>query len=163
MIRIIFRKIHTFLDIYIGRLRRYFLLINVKEKGKNISLCFPLTIQGRENISIGNNTAIGHYVHIWGSGGVTIGSDVLIAAHCCITSLGHDVSRPLMRQSVIAKPVIIGDGCWLGYNVTVLPGVTIGKGSVIGAGSVVTKDIPPMSVAVGNPAKVLKKREIINE
>ncbi|MDE6407021.1 MAG: hypothetical protein K2K48_06295 [Anaeroplasmataceae bacterium] len=55
------------------------------------------------------------------------------------------------------KPVIIGDKTWLGANVTVLPGVTIGEGAVIGAGSVVTKDIPPYTVAVGNPCKVVKE------
>lgn len=59
---------------------------------------------------------------------------------------------------MISKSVSIEDDVWLGYNVTVLPGVTIGKGSVIGAGSVVCSDIPPYSIAVGNPAKVIKRR-----
>jgi acetyltransferase-like isoleucine patch superfamily enzyme len=65
----------------------------------------------------------------------------------------------LINESTIAKPVIVDDDVWLGYNVTVLPGVTIGKGSVIGAGSVVTKNIPPYSIAVGNPCKVIGQRK----
>ena len=59
-----------------------------------------------------------------------------------------------------ARPIIIGNGCWLGGGVIVLPGVTIGDGCVIGGGSVVTKDIPPNSLAVGNPCRVIRK---INE
>ncbi|MCX7595635.1 MAG: acyltransferase, partial [Fischerella sp.] len=62
------------------------------------------------------------------------------------------------EQGVTCKGIIIEDDCWLGHGVTVLDGVTIGKGSVIGAGAVVTKDIPPYSVAVGIPAKVVKSR-----
>jgi acetyltransferase-like isoleucine patch superfamily enzyme len=65
-----------------------------------------------------------------------------------------------MIENTISKEVVIEDDVWLGYNVIVLPGVTIGKGSVIGAGSVVSKDIPPYSIAIGNPARVIKKREI---
>jgi acetyltransferase-like isoleucine patch superfamily enzyme len=121
---------------------------------------WPLVIKGKYNVSIGSHTAIGEYVHIWGNGGVNIGSDVLIAAQCCISSLGHDYTSSLINEKTIAKPVIIEDAVWMGYNVTVLPGVKIGKGSVIGAGSVVSKDIPPYSIAVGNPCKVIKKREI---
>jgi acetyltransferase-like isoleucine patch superfamily enzyme len=141
------------------KIRIKFYLRSCKEKGNNIYLFFPLTIEARYNVSIGNNTAIGTYCHIWGAGGVKIGDDVLIAAHCCITSQGHDTSCELLRERVTYKEVVIEDNVWLGYNVTVLPGVTIGKGSVIGAGSVVTSDIPPYSIAVGNPAKVIKTRE----
>ena len=60
---------------------------------------------------------------------------------------------------VSSKPIVIEDDCWLGGGVIVLAGVTIGKGSVIGAGSIVTKDIPPYSVAVGNPCKVMRTIE----
>ncbi|GHV48006.1 hypothetical protein FACS1894181_02690 [Bacteroidia bacterium] len=135
-------------------------LLPFKEKGKNVSLYFPLIVEGKQNVSIGNNSALGSFCHIWGIGGVTIGNNVLIAAHCCITSLGHDISCSSMRENIISKKVVIEDDVWLGYNVIVLPGVTIGKGCVIGAGSVVTSDIPSYSIAVGNPARVIKKREI---
>ncbi|MDR2010353.1 MAG: acyltransferase [Bacteroidales bacterium] len=143
----------------VKKIRIKLYLRKFKEKGNNIGLCFPLTVEARYNVSIGNNSAIGTYCHIWGAGGVKIGNNVLIAAHCCITSQGHDTSHKIMRGTVILKEVVIEDNVWLGYNVTVLPGVTIGQGSVIGAGSVVTSDIPPYSIAVGNPAKVIKTRE----
>lgn len=63
----------------------------------------------------------------------------------------------LTTDDEYGKPITIGDNCWLGGNVIVLPGVNIGSGSVIGAGSVVTHDIPPSSLAYGNPAKVVRK------
>ncbi len=151
------------------RLNRLFLKIktiwflkNLKQQGSNIKLYFPIVIWGKEFVTIGDNTSIGEYSHMWGQGGIFIGKNVLIAAHCCISSLNHNYSAPIITfGGVIANPVVIEDDVWLGYNVVILPGVTIGQGSVIGAGSVVVKDIPPYSVAVGNPAKVIKKR-IIN-
>jgi len=141
------------------KIRLFFYLKSFKKVGMNVRILFPVKIEGKHNVSIGNNSGIGTFCHIWGSGGVKIGNNVLIAAHCCITSLGHDTSIEVLREKTISKSVIIEDNVWLGYNVIVLPGVTIGTGSVIGAGSVVTSNIPPYSIAVGNPAKVIKKRE----
>jgi acetyltransferase-like isoleucine patch superfamily enzyme len=92
---------------------------------------------------------------------ITIGKNCLIAANCQIfDGNGHDLSMDDVYNRVNtvgdAKEIVIEDAVWLGANVIVMPGVRIGKGSVIAAGSVVVKDIPPMSVAGGNPAKVLK-------
>jgi len=70
----------------------------------------------------------------------------------------HDVADSERRAGMYhPKPIIVGDGCWIGGGVIILPGVTIGRGSVIGAGSVVTKSIPANSLAVGNPCKVIRK------
>lgn len=70
----------------------------------------------------------------------------------------HETEVQSRRDRIeYALPVTIGDDCWIGGNVTILPGVTIGKGTTIGSGSVVTKSIPEFSVAVGSPAKVIKK------
>lgn len=70
----------------------------------------------------------------------------------------HETEVQSRRDNIeYAKGVVIGDDCWIGGNATIMPGVTIGKGCTIGAGSVVTKDIPDFSVAVGAPAKVVKK------
>ena len=95
------------------------------------------------------------------SGLVSIGNGVRIAAHCMIVAGNHrfeDTSKPIHGQGIEPKPITIGDDVWIGGSVNIMAGVTIGHGSVIGAGSVVTKDIPPMSVAVGAPAKVIKTR-----
>lgn len=143
-----------------NKIRTYLYLSEFLYAGKNISIFFPVKIEGKNQVSIGNNSAIGTFTHIWGNGGVNIGNNVLIAAHCCITSLNHNYEGDLINTSeCISKNVIIGDDVWLGYNVVILPGVKIGTGCVIGAGSVVTKDIPEYSIVVGNPAKVIKLRE----
>lgn len=88
---------------------------------------------------------------------VTIGERCLLGPHVSIFTAGHPV-HPASRSTgwTYGIPVTIGDDCWIGGCSIILPGITIGCGSVIGAGSVVTKDIPPMSIAVGNPCHVKK-------
>lgn len=93
-------------------------------------------------------------------GPVTIGRGSVCAQHCFITGQSHryqDVTTDFRRQGFDIKPVAIGEDVWIGSNCVIVPGVTIGKKSVIGAGSVVTKDVPALSFAVGNPAKVVKQ------
>ena len=112
-------------------------------------------------IKVGDYCSINSFVHISGNGGVLIGNNVLIATQSVLVSANHNFEMtniPISQQGETAKPIIIEDDCWLGAGVKVLAGVTIHKGSVIGAGSVVTTDIPEYSVAVGVPAKVIKKR-----
>jgi acetyltransferase-like isoleucine patch superfamily enzyme len=88
---------------------------------------------------------------------VTIGPRALIGPHCMIMDTAfHDVDPARRLEPPTAQPITIGENVWLGARVVVLPGVTIGDDSVIGIGSVVTHDIPPRSVAVGVPAKVVK-------
>lgn len=91
---------------------------------------------------------------------VTIGKDVLIASNVLITDSDHVVEVggiPATRNNkFISKPVAVEDNCWIGQNVVILKGVRIGHDSIIGANSVVTKDIPPCSVAAGNPARVIR-------
>jgi acetyltransferase-like isoleucine patch superfamily enzyme len=109
-------------------------------------------------VIIGDRTKIGLSNTIIGP--VTIGNDIRLAQNITLSGLNHnyeDVSRPIHIQGVSTAPITIGDGTWIGANVVVLAGVTIGKNCVIAAGSVVTKDIPSYAVAVGNPARVLKK------
>lgn len=91
-------------------------------------------------------------------GMVKIGDRVLFGPFVSIFAATHETDVQSRRDGVeYAKPVLIGDDCWVGGNTTIMPGVTIGKGCTIGAGSVVTKDIPDFSVAIGSPAKVVKK------
>jgi len=88
---------------------------------------------------------------------IRIGDGVMIAPSVTITTTGHPI-HPELREDFrrFSKPIVIEDRVWIGSNVVVLPGVTIGYGSVIGAGSVVTRDIPPLSVAVGVPCRVVR-------
>ncbi|RYP09972.1 hypothetical protein DL765_008241 [Monosporascus sp. GIB2] len=89
---------------------------------------------------------------------VTIGNRVKFGPFVSIFAATHETEVQSRRDGIeFAKPVTIGDDCWIGGNVTIMPGVTIGKGCTVGAGSVVTKDIPDFSVAVGSPARVVKK------
>ncbi len=99
---------------------------------------------------------------IAGPGDIKIGKDCLIAAHSGIFANNHIYSDPtqlIMSQGVTRQGIVIEDDCWLGSGVKVLDGVTIGRGSVVGAGAVVTKNIPPFSIAVGVPARVIKRRQ----
>lgn len=117
-------------------------------------------------INIGCNCYIGSHFTILNASKVIIGDNVLIASYVMISSENHtaDPESPLWYKDLPLQtsPTKIGDGCWLGEKVVVLPGVSIGKKCVIGAGSVVTKSIPDYCIAVGNPAKVIKKYNFYN-
>lgn len=118
-------------------------------------------------IEIGNNTRInGACIHAYEH--IKIGDNCLIAANTQIVDgAGHDLSMddPANRINTrgVSKPIIIKDSVWIGANCIVLPGVTIGEGSVIATGSVVTKDVPPICLAGGNPAKVIRYYEKTND
>lgn len=128
--------------------------------GSNVFLCEGAWLIGGKDLSIGNNTTIGHFSHIVCSERVTIGNDVLIADKVFISDCTHgykDIELPIYRQPVKAlRPVIIGDDSWIGENVCII-GCSIGKHCVIGANSVVKDNVPDYSVAVGNPAKVVRQ------
>ena len=117
--------------------------------------------QNQFNIIVGDNTFIGRGTIIDSNLSVTIGRDVLIAPFCFITDTEYDfndLSTPIYAQGWLYKPVIIEDNVWIGAHTVIIAGVRIGHGSVIGANSTVTRDIPPNSVAYGNPARVIKAR-----
>ncbi len=89
---------------------------------------------------------------------VSIGNNVFIGPQCGFYTAIHPLDVAQRNLGIEkASPITIQDNVWIGGKVCILPGVTIGEGAVIGAGSVVTKDIPPYSLAVGNPAKVIRK------
>lgn len=119
---------------------------------------FSTINNGVGDVIIGDRTIIGMGNVIIGP--VTIGNDVMFAQNIVVSGLNHgyeDVTMPPSKQEIIKKPIIIGDNVWIGANSTITAGVTLGKHVVIGGGSVVTKNIPDYCVAVGNPAKVVKK------
>lgn len=116
---------------------------------------------GPGSLYIHEGASLSPFCELSGVGGLTIGKNTQLASHAVILGDLHiykDPSVPIKFQGARIKRVKIGEDVWVGANVVVMPGVTIGDGSVIGAGAVVTKDIPPYSVAVGVPAKVTKKR-----
>ncbi len=125
---------------------------------KSIIEDFATINNGVGAVIIGDNTGIGLSNVIIGP--VKMGNYVMLAQNIVISGLNHgyeDVTMPPRVQKVVTKQITIEDDVWIGANCVVTAGVTIGKHAVIGAGSVVTKDIPPFSVAVGNPARVIKK------
>ena len=124
------------------------------------------------NISVGEWCYIGEGARVWSSGAVDIGDRVLIAHDVNIfDSLTHPLSarqRHAQFKAIMLtghphsidlgeRPVKVGNDVWIGANTCVLRGVTIGAGAVIGAGSVVTYDIPPFTIAAGNPARVIRE------
>ena len=110
------------------------------------------------NISIGDNFYTNHNVTILDGAKVTFGDNVFIAPNCVFSTAGHAIDSEQRNKGLeIALPITIGDSVWIGANVSVLPGVTIGSNTIIGAGSVVNKDIPDGVIAVGNPCKVIRK------
>lgn len=114
------------------------------------------------SIVLGHNVFVGEYTVIYGHGGVTIGDDTLIAMHCRILSSNHTIpgrDGRIRHHPDVLLPTAIGKDVWLGAGVTVLGGVTIGDGCVVAAGAVVTKDLPPYSIAMGVPAQVVRFRE----
>ncbi|MDJ0573342.1 MAG: acyltransferase [Pleurocapsa sp. MO_192.B19] len=120
-----------------------------------------LKVHQQGQMKIGKNTYIGPYTCISSHGKLTIGRDCLIASHSSIYAHNHlfrDSTQKIKDQGIASKGIVIEDDCWLGSGVRIVDGVTIGRGSVIGAGAVVAKDIPPYSVAVGVPAKVISQR-----
>jgi acetyltransferase-like isoleucine patch superfamily enzyme len=119
---------------------------------------FSAVNNGVGDVFIGNNSGIGLSNVIIGP--VKIGNYVMLAQNVVISGLNHgykNVSVPPRLQKVVTKQITIEDNVWIGANVVITAGVTIGKHSVIGAGSVVTRDIPQFTVAVGNPARIIKK------
>lgn len=154
--------------------------------GSTVRIYSPLEIDGHENIFIGNNVRIGdkawlaalpltgsearleigdgcligHFNHIYCTHSIRIENDVLTADKVYISDNAHsyeDLSKPIWKQPIRQlKDVVIGEGSWLGENVCIC-GASVGKHCVIGANSVVTHDIPDYCVAVGAPARVIKK------
>lgn len=113
-------------------------------------------------IQIGRNGYAGPYSIVRGDGGVIIGNDVLISPQVIIMSANHGFANtaiPIRLQEEIRESITIEDDVWIGAGSKILAGVNIGKGSVIGAGAVVTKNIPPYSIAVGIPAQVISHRK----
>ncbi|KAK8140544.1 acetyltransferase [Apiospora sp. TS-2023a] len=119
----------------------------------------PIKMDYGRNVTFGDNTYVNSNSTWIDTCPISVGSRILIGPNCSFFSGSHPID-PFVRNGYngpeMGAPITIEDDCWIGGNVTVLAGVTIGRGSTVGAGSVVTKDVAPYTVVVGNPARFLK-------
>lgn len=128
--------------------------------GENVWIVPPLTAAVGKYVSIGDGTYANMNLTLIDDWKITIGKNVLIGPNVTLCTTGHPVHPKHRGDGMYSFPVTVKDNVWIGANVVVLPGVTIGENSVIGAGSVVTKDIPANVIAFGSPCKVHRE---INE
>ena len=155
-------KIEQFLKI--KKIRYFFISRRFKSCGKNVTFCSGSIFQNIRNISIGNHVRIGEKCRFSGTtGGITIGNNVAFGPEVTIWSSNHNYYSPELLpydHTTIPKPVTIEDNVWVCARAIISPGVTIGEGAVIAMGAVVVKDVPPGAVVGGNPATVLKYRDM---
>jgi galactoside O-acetyltransferase len=121
-----------------------------------------LIAANRGGVAIGRHSWVGPFCLVYGNGEVSIGDNVLIAAHTSINTVSHHYERcdiPINDQGIYCDPVRIEDDAWIGMNAVILQGVTIGKGAIVGAGAVVTRDVPAWSIVMGVPARIVSQRD----
>ena len=144
------------------RLRGWYYSQLLAQAGKNLKVSGGARINNPAMVSVGDNCYIGAGVQFypWNER-IIIGNDVLLAAGVRMITRKHgfaDLEIPISEQGYTNAPITIEDDVWIGFQVVVLPDVTIDKGSIIGAGAVVTKDVAPYSVMGGIPARLIRKR-----
>jgi acetyltransferase-like isoleucine patch superfamily enzyme len=122
----------------------------------SFSLIPPFYTTGGENIRVGRNVFINQNCTMYDLGGIDIADDVLIGPNVSLITSSHPIPPAERRAFVIAKPIVIERNVWIAAGATIIGGVTIGENSVVAAGSVVTRDVPPNSLAGGNPARVIR-------
>lgn len=135
-------------------------IIKFKYLGNNISLSEDFNVFNSKNIIIEDNVFIGRQAYIDAIGNIKISKGSMIGPKITMISANHYYKGDDLRaipydNRYIKKSITIEENVWLGANVSILPGVTVGSGAIVGMSSVVTKDIPPFAIAVGNPAKVI--------
>jgi len=180
--------IFWFVNIFPGRvgylLRKKIYKLVFSKLGDNISFGKYIDFDSPTSIEIGNNASFGDYCFLSANGGyikiadevsfnrnvhinASVGGKIIIENYCLIgpnvvfRTANHrfdSLKIPIRKQGHTFSDIRICEDVWIGANVIILSGVTIGKGSVVAAGAVVTKDIPPFSISAGVPAKVIKKR-----
>lgn len=131
-----------------------------KDMGEGSRVIAPLTAVRPHKVKIGKRVIVMPGCLMMSAGGITIDDDAQIAANVQLISNNHDLYE---RQIITCKPVHIGRRAWIGAGATILPGVTVGENAVVGAGSVVTHDVAPDTIVVGNPAKFLRRIPPLNE
>jgi acetyltransferase-like isoleucine patch superfamily enzyme len=144
----------TFADA--GAIRALFSELIGKEVDGSFLLIPPFYTTGGPDIRVGRNVFINQNCTFYDLGGLDIADDVMIGPNVSIITSGHPIEPSQRRAAVIAKPIAIERNVWIAAGATIIGGVTVGENSVVAAGSVVTKDVPPNSLAGGNPARVIR-------
>lgn len=115
----------------------------------------PVYTDFGKNIKIGKDVFVNSGCCFQDQGGVTLGDGCLVGHNVVFATLDHD-KRPGRRGDMTAAPIVVGKDVWIGAHATILKGVTIGDGAIVAAGAVVTRDVPPNTIAAGVPARVVK-------
>jgi len=129
--------------------------------GSRVALRRGVIIGGGGELTVGTRTSINEGAIISATLSVTIGEDCMLAPRVYVLDVDHRFDSrelPIARQGYLKAPVVIEDDVWIGAQAVITRGVRIGRGAIIGANSVVTKDVPPYSIAAGIPARVVKQR-----
>lgn len=135
---------------------------NVKLGNYTILRCTGSLRNIGKGVCIGDHSGFGDFCFFGASGGIKIGSNVIAGQNVRFHSSNHNFDRidiPIKDQGVTSKGIEVDDDCWIGSGAVFLDGVKVGRGCVIGANSLVNRNIPPYSVAVGNPVRVIKNRK----
>ncbi|OAX48512.1 MULTISPECIES: sugar O-acetyltransferase [Paenibacillus] len=128
------------------------------EVDESFGLLPPFYTDFGKNIRVGRNVFINHACTFMDRGGITLEDNVLIGPKVNLITINHPL-EPAERRSTISTPIVIKKNAWLGAGTMIMPGVTIGENSIVAAGAVVTKDVPPNTIAAGVPAKIIKNLE----
>jgi len=138
--------------------RKYF-----GKMGKGVFIRDDVTIVNIDKLYVGDHVHLGMSNMLQAGGGIEIGDYVVLGPGVKIWSINHkfdDLSKPIMEQGYEFKKVVIGNHCWIGANVFIMPGANLGEGTIVSAGSVVGgKAVPPYKILAGNPARVIGSRE----
>lgn len=122
----------------------------------SVLLIPPFYTTGGVDIRVGRNVFINQNCTFYDLGGLNIADDVMIGPNVSLITSGHPIEPSRRRDGVIAKPIVIERNVWIAAGATIIGGVTVGENSVVAAGSVVTQDVPPNTLAGGNPARVIR-------
>ncbi len=143
-----------------GTIRRFLAKGMLDGCGKKVNIEHGAFFASGKDITIGNHSGLGIGCRV--AGPLSIGDDVMMAPNVTIVTQNHetsDLSIPMRLQTAPKHKVTIGNDVWIGANVIILPGITIGNGCIIAGGAVVTHDVPDYAVVGGNPARIIKNRK----
>ena len=139
-----------------AEVRDYMRQITGSEIDETLRIFTPFHINYGKKTTFGRDCFVNFGCTFLALGGITIEDDVFIGPHCVLATEYHP-EEPATRHSLLTKPIVVKRNAWLGANVTVLAGVTIGENAIVAAGSVVTKDVPDNMVVAGSPARVIRE------